>query len=47
VLIAGRLTVETWEADDGSKRSKVVIVADDVGPSVRWDTATQHRAERV
>jgi len=46
VLIAGRLTHETWEADDGSKRSKVVIVADDVGPSVRWDTATQHKAER-
>jgi single-strand DNA-binding protein len=30
VAIAGRLRYESWEAEDGSKRSKVKIVADRV-----------------
>lgn len=30
VLIEGRLQYRTWEAEDGSKRSKVDVVADNV-----------------
>ena len=30
ILIEGRLQYRTWEADDGSKRSKVDVVADTV-----------------
>ena len=30
VLVEGRLQYRTWEADDGSKRSKVDVVADNI-----------------
>jgi single-strand DNA-binding protein len=40
VVVIGKLDVETWEAEDGGKRSKVVIVADEVSPSLRWATAS-------
>ena len=28
----------SWETQDGDKRSKVEVVADEVGPSLRWAT---------
>jgi single-strand DNA-binding protein len=39
VIVTGRLEQRTWETDEGDKRSKVEIVADDVAPSLRWATA--------
>lgn len=39
VIVTGRLEQRSWEADDGSKRSKVEIIADEVGHSLRWATA--------
>ncbi len=35
VIVYGRMEQETWEKD-GDKRTKIKIVAEDVGPSVRW-----------
>lgn len=35
VTVDGRLKQDTWTTDDGSKRSKVGIVADDITVSVR------------
>ena len=32
--------------DNGEKRSKATVVADDVGPSLRWATCTVARIER-
>lgn len=46
VTITGRLDQQTWETDDGDKREKVVIVADDVAPSLRFATADVTKAER-
>jgi len=46
VIVDGRLRFHTWETDDGENRSKVEIVADDVGPSLRWATAEVTRNER-
>jgi len=46
VIIAGRLEQQSWEANDGTKRTKVVIIADEVGPSLRWATAAVTRTER-
>ena len=46
VLVTGRLEQRSWETNDGEKRSKVEIVADEVGPSLRWATATINRNER-
>lgn len=39
VIVQGRLQQRTWETDEGEKRSKVEIVADEVGPSLRWAAA--------
>jgi single-strand DNA-binding protein len=43
VIISGRLEQRTWETDDGQKRSKVEIVVDEIGPSLRWALATPAR----
>ena len=39
VLVEGRLQYRTWEAEDGSKRSKVDVVADNVQFLVRHEIA--------
>ncbi len=45
VVIYGRLDHRSWENQDGEKRSKVEIIADDVAPSLRWATAELTRNE--
>lgn len=47
VTITGRLDQRSWETQDGDKRSKVEIVADDVAVSLRWATADVRRNERA
>jgi single-strand DNA-binding protein len=39
VVVYGRLEQRSWETNDGERRSKVEIIADDVAPSLRWATA--------
>jgi single-strand DNA-binding protein len=46
VTVTGRLDQRSWETQDGEKRSKVEIVADDVAVSLRWATAEVMRNER-
>jgi single-strand DNA-binding protein len=46
VIVTGRLEQRSWETQEGEKRSKVEIIADEVGPSLRWATATVTRTER-
>jgi len=46
VTVTGRLDQRTWETDNGDKRSKVEIVADDVAISLKWATASVQRNER-
>ena len=46
VVVTGRLEQRSWETEHGEKRSVVEIVADEVGPSLRWATATVNRNER-
>jgi single-strand DNA-binding protein len=36
----------SWETDDGEHRSKVEIVADEIGPSLRFATADVQRTQR-
>jgi single-strand DNA-binding protein len=38
VVVTGRLQQRSWETDEGDKRSKVEIVAEEVGASLRWAT---------
>jgi single-strand DNA-binding protein len=46
VIVTGRLDQRSWETQDGDKRSKVEIVADEIGPSLRWATAQVTKNER-
>jgi single-strand DNA-binding protein len=36
VVVMGTLKQDNWETSDGSKRSKLCMVADDCGVSVKW-----------
>jgi single-strand DNA-binding protein len=46
VVVAGRLEQRTWETEDGDRRSRVELVAEDVGASLRFATAEITRTER-
>jgi single-strand DNA-binding protein len=46
VIVTGRLEQRSWETQENEKRSVVEVVADEVGPSLRWATAQIERTER-
>ncbi|MGH9030032.1 MAG: single-stranded DNA-binding protein [Acidimicrobiales bacterium] len=46
VMVTGRLEQRTWENEEGERRSRVEVSAEDVGPSLRFATAEVTRAER-
>lgn len=46
VLVTGRLEQRSYEAQGGEKKSVVEIVADEVGPSLRWASAQVDRNDR-
>ena len=44
IIVTGRLDWSQWDdKDTGQKRSKVQVIADEVGPSLRWATASVTR----
>lgn len=46
LIVTGRLEQRSWETENGEKRSKVEVQADEVGPSLRWASAQVSRNER-
>ncbi len=46
IVVTGRLEQRSWETQDGEKRSVVEVIADDIGPSLRWATAQVERNDR-
>jgi single-strand DNA-binding protein len=46
VVVSGRLDQRSWENNDGEKRSKIEITANEVAPSLRWATAHISKNER-
>jgi single-strand DNA-binding protein len=46
VVVMGRLQQRSWTAEDGSARSVVEVVAPELGPSLRWATATTFRVTK-
>jgi len=46
VIVTGRLEQRSWETQDGDKRSIIEVRIDDIGPSVRWATATVTKTPR-
>jgi single-strand DNA-binding protein len=47
VVVVGRLQRRTWTAEDGSARSVVEVVADELGPSLRWATTRPERTTKT
>jgi single-strand DNA-binding protein len=46
VIVVGRLEQRSWETPEGEKRSTVEIAIDEIGPSLRWATATVNKTQR-
>lgn len=47
VIVTGKLQQRSWEdKNGGGKRSAVEVQVDDVGPSLKWATATTEKANR-
>jgi len=46
VIVSGRLEQRSWETEQGDKRSKVEVVADEIAPSLRWATVEITKNER-
>jgi single-strand DNA-binding protein len=46
VVVVGRLQQRAWTTEDGSARSVVEVVAEELGPSLRWATAMPARVTK-
>jgi single-strand DNA-binding protein len=46
VIVTGRIEIRDWEGQDGKKGRSVELIADEVGPSLRWANATITRNDR-
>src|SRR5579875_2141204 len=46
VIVTGRLEQRSWETPEGDKRSRIEVIADELGPSLRWATAQVVKNER-
>jgi single-strand DNA-binding protein len=46
VIVTGRLEQRSWDSAEGEKRSKIEVVADEIGPSLRWATTSITKNER-
>lgn len=47
VIVTGRLEQRQWETQEGEKRSVVEVAIDEIGPSLRWATASVTRSPRA
>ena len=46
VIVAGKLEEETWTGRDGVERTSTKLIADAIGPDLRFNTATINQASR-
>ena len=46
IIVTGRLEQREYETNSGEKRNVVEIVADELGPSLRWARANVERMQR-
>jgi single-strand DNA-binding protein len=47
VMVSGRLDQRTWENQEGEKRSKIEITADEIGPTLRFATCSVVKAQHL
>jgi single-strand DNA-binding protein len=45
-VVTGRLDQRSWESQEGDRRSKVEITAEEIAPSLRWATVHVTKNER-
>lgn len=43
VMVTGRVETQSWETPEGESRSNSILVADEVGISLKWATAEAFR----
>ncbi len=46
VIVTGRLEQRSYQTQEGDKKSVVEVVADEIGPSLRWATAKVVKNDR-
>ncbi|MGH9070967.1 MAG: single-stranded DNA-binding protein [Acidimicrobiales bacterium] len=46
IIVTGRLEQRSWEVAEGERRYKIEVVADEVGPSLRWASAEVKKNDR-
>ena len=46
IIVTGRLEQRSYETREGEKRSVIEVIADDLGPSLRWAQAQVERISR-
>jgi single-strand DNA-binding protein len=46
VIVNGRIEQRSYETQDGEKRTVVDVIADEIGPSLRWATVDISKNER-
>ncbi len=47
VIVVGELQQRTWETQEGEKRSTIDVDIKEIGPSVRWATASVTKTPRA
>lgn len=47
VIVTGRLEQREYQTREGEKRTAIEVVADEIGPSLRWATAVVERTART
>lgn len=46
VVVTGRLRQDRWESESGNKRSRIHIVADEISPSLRFQSQADASSDR-
>jgi single-strand DNA-binding protein len=46
VMVVGRLNQRSWETNEGQKRYEIEVQVGEVGPSLRWATASVQKSQR-
>ena len=44
MIVVGSFRTRTWIASDGQERSMIEVLAEEIGPSLRWATAQVTRS---
>jgi single-strand DNA-binding protein len=47
LVVFGRLEQRSWDTQDGDKRTVVEVIADELGPSLRWAQAQVEKTART